>query len=229
MGILRETYFVQGLCVLAAVGLLTKLLVWKSYRKLLLASDHMEQPSRNWIGVLKKKFENYYQLDANVHNIACIVDKYFENHKILGINASFWEQIPGFCSILCVLLGCIGSVRGVVAGADPFLWIQSLMISISAGIGIFMLDYLFRLDHTKQLIRANLIHFLENVMPNRVDKTIAKNQKNKKEQLRQKAVIQEEKEKTEQIVDHWEQIASAKEFHLTQKDLQTLKDFINDL
>lgn len=229
MGILRETYFVQGLCVLAAVGFFTKLLVWKSYRKLLSASDHMEQPARHWIGVLRKKFENYYQLDANVHNTACIVDKYFESHRIMGISASFWEQIPGFCSILCILLGCIGSVRGIVTGADPFLWIQSLMISFSVGISIFMLDYLFRLDHTKQLIRANLIHFLENVLPNRVDKTVVKRQKGKTEQLEQQAEIQKEKEKTERIVDHWEQIASTKEFHLTQEDLQTLKDFINDL
>ena len=40
---------------------------------------------------------------------------------------------------------------------------------------------------------------------------------------------EEEKEEAEEIAGHWEQIASAKELTLTQEDIQTLKDFINEL
>ena len=48
-------------------------------------------------------------------------------------------------------------------------------------------------------------------------------------QKKQKARVQKEKEEAEEIAGHWEQIASAKELTLTQEDIQTLKDFINEL
>lgn len=229
MGILKETFFIQGLLAATLIGIISKIVVWRSYYKLLQVSNDMDRPQRHWAGVLKKKFESYYQLEANVHNCTCIVDKYFENHKVLWINAEFWEQIPGFCGILCILLGCVGAVRGIIAGADSFLWIQSFMVSTVFGLGIFMIDKLFCLEHIKRMTRMNFIHFIENVLPNRMDKSTSKKEKEKKQQMQQRENIKREKEHADRISNHWEQIASTKELELTKEDIQTLKDFINDL
>lgn len=229
MEILRETFFIQGLAAALIIGILSKVMVWRSYRKLLRASREMDRPQRRWIGVLKKKFENYYQLDADVHNTGCIVDQYFESHKLLGITITFWEQIPGFCAILCMLLGCAGAARGIAQGADIFLWLRSLMVSAVVGFIIFMIDSLVQMDHMKRMIRTNLINFLENVLPNRVNKSMKKKDQDRQLQKKQKVRVQKEKEEAEEIAGHWEQIASAKELTLTQEDIQTLKDFINEL
>lgn len=229
MEILRETFFIQGLAAALIIGILSKVMVWRSYRKLLRASREMDRPQRRWIGVLKKKFENYYQLDADVHNTGCIVDQYFENHKLLGITITFWEQIPEFCAILCMLLGCAGAARGIAQGTDIFLWLRSLMISAVVGFIIFMIDSLVQMDHMKRMIRTNLINFLENVLPNRVNKSMKKKDQDRQLQKKQKVRVQKEKEEAEEIAGHWEQIASAKELTLTQEDIQTLKDFINEL
>lgn len=229
MEILRETFFIQGLAAALIIGILSKVMVWRSYRKLLRASREMDRPQRRWIGVLKKKFENYYQLDADVHNTGCIVDQYFGNHKLLGITITFWEQIPGFCAILCMLLGCAGAARGIAQGTDIFLWLRSLMISAVVGFIIFMIDSLVQMDHMKRMIRTNLINFLENVLPNRVNKSMKKKDQDRQLQKKQKVRVQKEKEEAEEIAGHWEQIASAKELTLTQEDIQTLKDFINEL
>lgn len=229
MEILRETFFIQGLAAALIIGILSKVMVWRSYRKLLRASREMDRPQRRWIGVLKKKFENYYQLDADVHNTGCIVDQYFESHKLLGITITFWEQIPGFCAILCMLLGCAGAAMGIAQGADIFLWLRSLMVSAVVGFIIFMIDSLVQMDHMKRMIRTNLINFLENVLPNRVNKSMKKKNQDRQLQKKQKARVQKEKEEAEEIAGHWEQIASAKELTLTQEDIQTLKDFINEL
>lgn len=229
MGIFKETFFIQGLLAAAVIGMIAKIIVWRNYYKLLQSSNDMDKSKRHWMGVLKKKFESYYQLGANVHNSTCIVDKYFESHKILGINSEFWEQIPGFCGILCILLGCAGSIRGIIGRTDSFLWIQSFMVSAVFGLVIFMIDHLFRLDHMKRMIRMNLIHFIENVLPNRMDKSEAKKEKEKKQQIKEQEYVRKEKENADRISNHWEQIASTKELELTQEDIQTLKDFINDL
>ena len=229
MEILRETFFVQGLITSLVIAILAKIIVWRSYRRLLRASENMDKPQRRWIGVLKKKFENYYPLDADVHNTACIVDKYFENHKLLGISITFWEQIPGLCGILCMLLGCAGAARGILRSEDIFLWLRSLMISAMIGLMVFLIDGLFQPEHMKKMIHTNLVNFLENVLPNRVNKSLKKKEKHDQQQKKQKENMKTEKKETEQIRDHWEQIASAKELELTREDIQTLKDFINDL
>lgn len=229
MEMLRETFFVQGLFASVFIAVVVKLIVWRNYHRLLISTEDMDRPKRSWIGTLKKKFENYYTLNANVKNAGCIVDKYFEVHKIMGINSVFLEQIPGFCGILCVLLGCVGAIRGILMNTDINFWGRSLILSTSFGIGIFMLDYLTKMDHTKRMIRMNLIYYLENVLPNRVDKNLSKQNRGKREQVKHEEQMQKEKEETQQIEGHWEQIASAKELALTPEDIQALKDFINDL
>ena len=68
MEILKETFFIQGLASALVIALLVKLIVFRSYHRLLSAANDMDKPKRHWIGILKKKFENYYQLNAKIHN-----------------------------------------------------------------------------------------------------------------------------------------------------------------
>ena len=229
MEMLRETFFVQGLFASLLIAVVVKFIIWRNYHRLLISTEDMDRPKRSWIGTLKKKFENYYTLNADVKNAGCIVDKYFEAHKILGINSVFLEQIPGFCGILCVLLGCAGAIRGILMNMDINFWGRSLILSTAFGMGIFMMDYLAKMDHMRRMIRMNLIYYLENVLPNRVDKNLSKKNKLKREGIQKEEQMQKEREQTQQIAGHWEQIASAKELSLTPEDIQTLKDFINDL
>ena len=77
-----------------------------------------------------------------MNNISCIVDKYFEADKILGINSFFLEQIPGFCAIICVGLGCLGAIRGIAMNADINFWGRNLIIGVVCGISI-LYDGLF--------------------------------------------------------------------------------------
>ena len=82
MEMLRETFFMKGFITAMVIAVLTKVIVWANYHRLLVSSEEMERPKRYWIGTLKKKIENYYNLQTKVNNISCIVDKYFEADKI---------------------------------------------------------------------------------------------------------------------------------------------------
>ena len=178
---------------------------------------------------LKKKIENYYNLQTKVNNISCIVDKYFEADKILGINLFFLEQIPGFCAIICVGLGCLGAIRGIAMNADINFWGRNLIIGVICGIVIFMMDYLTKMDQMKRKIKINLINYLENILPNRMLNYTKK--QNYKENLenKKKEEVKKEKKQVEDIEEHWGEIASSRECQLTDEDLQILKDFIKDL
>ena len=218
---------VEGLDNMAAV--LVKIIVWRNYHKLLVSSEEMDRPKRYWIGTLKKKIENYYSLHAKVNNISCIVDKYLEANKIMGINSFFLEQIPGICGILCVGLGCLGAVKGILMNSDINFWGRQLIVGTMFGIAVFLFDRLTDMEHTKRKIKTNLLYYLENILPNRMEKDLKKQNYEKNEKIKKSQEIKKEKEDARQLKQHWGEIASARELQLTDEDIQTLKDFIKDL
>lgn len=229
MEILRETFFMQGLISTMAISILVKLMVWRNYHRLLISSEEMDRPKRSWMGTLKKKIENYYVLQTKVNNISCIVDKYFDANKILGINSFFLEQIPGFCAIICAGLGCLGAIRGISMNADINFWGRNLIVGVIFGMCIAMMDHLTRMDHLKSKIKTNLLNYLENILPNRIQNNSKK--QNYKENLenKKKEEIKKKEEEADRIQEHWGQLASTKELQLTDEDIQALKDFIKDL
>ena len=229
MEMLRETFFVQGLFISAIVAVLSKIIVWHNYHKLLISSEEMDRPKRYWIGTLKKKIESYYALHARVNNIGCIVDKYFEANKIMGINSFFLEQIPQMCGILCIGLGCLGAVRGIQMNSDINFWGRQLIVGVIFGLGILLFDRLTNMEGAKRKIKTNLLYYLENVLPNRMEKDAKKQNFEKNEKLKKKEEIQKEREEAHQLKEHWSEIASARELQLTDEDIQTLKDFIKNL
>ena len=67
MEMLRETFFMKGFITAMVIAVLTKVIVWANYHRLLVSSEEMERPKRYWIGTLKKKIENYYNLQTSLY------------------------------------------------------------------------------------------------------------------------------------------------------------------
>ena len=222
MEMLRETFFMKGFITAMVIAVLTKVIVWANYHRLLVSSEEMERPKRYWIGTLKKKIENYYNLQTKVNNISCIVDKYLEANKIMGINSFFLEQIPEICGILCIGLGCLGAVKGILMNSDINFWGGQLIVGVMFGIVVFLFDRLTNMEHTKRKIKINLLYYLENILPNRMEKNLKKQNYEKNEKIKKSQKIKQEKEDARQLKEHWGEIASAKELQLTDEDIQTL-------
>lgn len=55
MEMLRETFFMKGFITAMVIAVLTKVIVWANYHRLLVSSEEMERPKRYWIGTLKRK------------------------------------------------------------------------------------------------------------------------------------------------------------------------------
>ena len=85
------------------------------------------------------------------------------------------------------------------------------------------------MEYTKRKIKTNLLYYLENVLPNRMEKDMKKQTYQKNEKLKKKEEVKKEKEEARQLREHWGEIASARELELTDEDIQTLKDFIKEL
>ena len=139
------------------------------------------------------------------------------------------EQIPEICGILCIGLGCLGAVKGILMNSDINFWGGQLIVGVMFGIVVFLFDRLTNMEHTKRKIKINLLYYLENILPNRMEKNLKKQNYEKNEKIKKSQEIKQEKEDARKLKEHWGEIASAKELQLTDEDIQTLKDFMKDL
>lgn len=55
MEMLRETFYERIYNSNGDRKVLTKVIVWANYHRLLVSSEEMERPKRYWIGTLKRK------------------------------------------------------------------------------------------------------------------------------------------------------------------------------
>ncbi|MGI6501494.1 MAG: hypothetical protein ACOX1S_11585 [Anaerostipes sp.] len=231
--ILENLFFPQGFIVLFVVGVIAQIVAWKSYGRMLADSVEMEGKKKRWLGVLRKRFESYYQLEANLNNITCVVDKELYKNKICGFPDKWMADGSLYCAMTCFFLGFLGVLRNCVRGELLEFSVPGFLMFTLAGIALLVIHEVFSVDERKQQIRSNMIYFLENILPNRCEKKERKIENEKKEEIIIKEAEQKEKKKEEkkvkEIEEHWQEIAAAKEFALTPEEIQMMKEILHEI
>ena len=160
------SYIMLALC---ACGILLKLVLNLVYSRLIKASDNMAKSKNKLTQMMKKKFETCYKLKIGVNNVDIFVDKYVFRHRFCGILLSTWENIGGQILMLCILIGSISTIVGLIyeCGKQQILSTFSVGI-LTSGLLIF-LEGLINLSGRKELIRLNMKDYLENILKVRLE------------------------------------------------------------
>jgi hypothetical protein len=169
-----KNIFSIAMLSLCAFGILLKLLINLVYQRLLKASDNMTTSKNKLTQMMKKKFETYYNLKIGVHNVDIFVDKYIFRHKFCGILLSTWENIGGQVLMLCLLIGSISSILGLIyeCGKNQILGTFSVGI-LTSGLLIF-LEGMINLAGKKELTRLNMKDYFENILKVRLEQEVEK-------------------------------------------------------
>ncbi len=159
-------YIMLGLCV---GGVILKLMLDIVYSRLIKASDNMGTARNKLTQTMKKKFETCYKLKIGVNNVDIFVDKYVYRHKFCGILLSTWENIGGQILMLCLLIGSISAVLGLIyeCGKQEILSTFSVGI-LTSGLLIF-LEGMMNLPGKRDLVRLNMKDYLENFFKVRLE------------------------------------------------------------
>jgi len=139
------------------------------YSRLIKASDNMAKSKNKLTQMMKKKFETCYKLKIGVNNVDIFVDKYVFRHRFCGILLSTWENIGGQILMLCLLVGSISTIIGLIyeCGKPQILSTFSVGI-LTSGLLIF-LEGLINLSGRKELIRLNMKDYFENILKVRLE------------------------------------------------------------
>lgn len=161
--------FIYGMAGLCVLGTLLKIMVSRTYKRLIKASDNMGSTNHKLMKLMKMKFEAYYKLKIGVNNVDSFVDKYVYKHKICGIHLYTWENIGGQLLVLCLLAGTVGSVLGLAydCGKNDILIIFFTGVFTSSL--LIVVESFINLGAKKSILKANITDYLENFLKVRLE------------------------------------------------------------
>lgn len=168
-GLFNKNLFIYIMIALCALGILLKLLLGILYSRLIKASDNMATSKNKLTQTMKKKFETCYKLKIGVNNVDIFVDKYVFRHKFCGILLSTWENICGQILMLCLLVGSISTILGLIYECGKQQVLSTFSVGILTSGMLIFLEGLTNLGGKKELFRLNMKDYLENILKVRLE------------------------------------------------------------
>lgn len=145
------------------MGVLCHKLIWES--------ENMSSTANKSLQQLKLKFSSCCQLHEGMSNIAVFVDKYMNQLKICGFSLSVLKHLSGQLVLLSILISGIGACRGIIAGESILYIVPYYIISFLGLYCYFAISSLVDIVGKTQILRTNLIDYLENHLVNRLEQT----------------------------------------------------------
>lgn len=158
----NENIIVYIFAGLLGLGLLLRGIMDIVYIRLVKESDNLGGTKNKTLKHMKMKFETCYKLKIGVNNVDTFVDKNVLRYRFCGILLSTWESLSGQVLLLTFLIVPVSAVFGVLfnCGQDQILNAGGIGI-LSASVQIIV-DKMINLPFKKQMIRLNLMDYLEN-------------------------------------------------------------------
>ena len=169
---MNEKWLALGVLALCGLEILIKGMLSHTYRRLLRAAKDMGHSGHPLMKSLCRKFETCYQLKIGVPNVDIFVEKYLRHYRVLGLHFRTWE---GFCN-LCMVLAMLASLGGGIAAMAMERGWEAMLWCISAGVvgvgAILIFDCFFGIGGKRDLLRVDMIDYLENVFKPRLENEI---------------------------------------------------------
>lgn len=169
--ILEGSVLLYVMAALCAFGVLSKLAVWISYRRLMKATQNMSASKNTLTTQLRLKFENCYKLNLNVQNVPAFVDKYLQKYKVCGMRVHTAGRILQVMLLLNGMIGVAGCAGIIWLGLDiPYL-VRDAAAAVLSVMVLYLIDYMLDVEDKREIVVTNLQDYLDNVLTNRLQHT----------------------------------------------------------
>lgn len=224
--IYENNIIIYTFAVLCVIGILVRFILDMVHIYLVKESDKLGNTKNKLLKHMKMKFEACYKLNIGVNNVDTFVDKSLTKYRFCGILLSTWENFSGQVLLLSFLIIPISAIFGVVFEISREQILYTGAVGILAGAALILVDKMTNLQVKKQMIRLNLLDYLENFCKVRLEHELS--QPEKLEQFR-KEYLTAIKTKLDDIKtesDNKEELSrrqEAKKKKLEEKRLQAIK------
>ncbi len=163
--------FMFVILTLLFCSIICQILLGVIYHRLIRETENMSTTKNKSLQQLKLKFTSCCQLHDKIPNISVFVDKYLNQISIGKIPVSFFKHLSGQLTLLSVLVAGIGACLGIIA-EENFLMIAPFYLVSFLGLYLyFATSSLIDLSGKVNVLRTNLVDYLENHLSSRLNQT----------------------------------------------------------
>lgn len=169
--ILKHPEFMVPILILFSLSIICQISMGVLCHKLIWESENMSATANKSLQQLKLKFSSCCQLHEGMSNISVFVDKYMNQLKIGGFSLSVLKHLSGQLVLLSILISGIGACRGIILGESILYVVPYYIISFLGLYCYFAISSFVDISGKTQILRTNLIDYLENHLVNRLEQT----------------------------------------------------------
>lgn len=163
--------FMFAILTLLFCSIICQVLLGVTYRRLIRQTENMSATKNKSLQKLKLKFTSCTQLRETIPNVPVFVDKYLNQISIGKIPVSFFKHLSGQLTLLAVLVAGIGACLGIIQNESFFMIAPFYLISFFGLYLYFAAASLIDVPGKVNILRTNLVDYLENHLANRLDQT----------------------------------------------------------
>lgn len=169
--LLKHPEFMVPILILLSLSIICQVSMGVLCHKLIWESENMSSTANKSLQQLKLKFSSCCQLHEGMSNISVFVDKYMNQLKIGGFSLSVLKHLSGQLVLLSILISGIGACRGIITGESVLYIVPYYIISFLGLYCYFAISSFVDISGKTQILRTNLIDYLENHLVNRLEQT----------------------------------------------------------
>ncbi len=166
-----DTKVMMGVSIsLLVCSLFLMIMIGVLYQNLIVETDNMSSTTNKLLKQCKLKFANCYRLNAGVSNISVFVDKFINRLSIGKFSFRMLYHMSGQLMLLSVFFAGLGACISIVAGANLGQILPYYIVSLFGLYLYFSVSTMVDVKGKIQVLKVNLIDYLENHMVNRLER-----------------------------------------------------------
>ena len=163
--------FMIGILVLLFCSIICQIVMGVIYHRLIWETEPMSTTTNTSLQQLKLKYSGCCKMNEKVSNVSVFVDKYLSRIKFGGVPLSIIKHLSGQFMLLAVLIAGIGACLSIIRDEGFFDIAPYYVISFLGLYCYFALASLIDIPGKINILHINLVDYLENHLPNRLEQT----------------------------------------------------------
>ncbi len=173
---MRHAVLTSVMLLFVLLSMICQIIIGFLYQSMIKETDNMSSTENKLLKQCKLKFVNCFQMNAGVANISVFVDKFLNRIRFLGITIPGFHHLSGQMTLLSVFTGGIGICKGIIEGETFSQILPFYILSFLALYLYFSVTSLVDMQTKKDVLRTNLVDYLENHMVNRLSLNLEETQ-----------------------------------------------------
>lgn len=167
--ILQHKIIMSAVLILFILAIAIQIRMSRYYSILIMETENMATTDIALLCQCKRKFTNSYRMNNGILNVSVFVEKYLNKTRMGKFKISTWKHLSGQLILLSVLVAGMGACLGIIQGNTFGEIIPFYIISMFGLYFYFAISGALDVSEKREILKTNLIDYLENHMGNKLE------------------------------------------------------------